>query len=523
MKRKSTLLYCFFISASFVINAQQYTSKVLLIPLDDRPPCLQFPVKMGLIGDVEILTPPRTLLGRFTQFGISDSIIVWLKKQDLRTFDAVIMSMDMLAYGGLVASRVHETLIGNALKRLEIIKEIRQKAPKIKIYGSSVIMRLAPTSDGKNETYREKLARWAEYSPYSENKEIVEKLESDIPTEALETYKKARERNLKINLFAIDLIEKNTFDYLILSQDDAKPKGVHVQDRETLRDTVKTHNLSEKVSIQPGADEVSMLLLARALSDKYNYHPKIYAVYSTEKGANQVMPFEDRPLSKTVSSHLKAVGAEEVSSVEKADILFYVFASRFDEGRVANFAHEIFNFNKNKPKKGIILADIDPKGDVQGGDTVFTEGVLKSGVFTKIYGYASWNTAGNTIGTALSQGILYSISQAFLKQKSMKKVEKRMAYAQKWFTLNRLLDDYTYHTLVRPMALKKIKDNKWNAFQLTNEQTATIEAFCLEKIEKNALKIVKNGFPTEGVKLSKLSFDLPWNRAFEAEIDFEIH
>ena len=350
-----------------------FTSRVLLIPLDDRPPCLQFPTKMGLIGDVELVTPPRHLLGRFTQFGKCDSIILWLKKQDLTRFDAAIISMDMLAYGGLVASRVHETPLEKAAIRLEIIKEIRQKAPSIKIYGSSVIMRLAPTGDGKNEAYREKLARWADYSPYPENKEIVEKLEHEIPAEALANYKQARERNLKINKIAVELTQNKVFDYLILSQDDAKPKGVHVRDRETLMEIVKTLNLSDKIAIQPGADEVSMLLLARAMSDKYQYHPKIKVLFSSDSMANQTMPYEDRPLSKTVSFHLKAVGAEEVSDAQQADILFYVFTSRFEKGQAESFANEIHK-NANKP---IIIADIDPKGDVQGGDTVFTEGVFQ--------------------------------------------------------------------------------------------------------------------------------------------------
>ena len=520
---KKTILFislycCVFLST----NAQNpHTSRVLLIPLDDRPPCLQFPVKMGLIGDVELVTPPRNLLGRFTQFGKSDSIILWLKKQDLNTFDAAIISMDMLAYGGLVASRVHETPIENALKRLEIIKEIRQKYPKIKLYGSSVIMRLAPTGDGKNEAYREKLARWADYSPYPENKEIVAKLESEIPVEALTNYKKARERNLKINKIAVELTLNQVFDYLILSQDDAKPKGIHVRDREALLGQVKTLNLTEKVAIQPGADEVSMLLLARSMTDKYKYHPKIKALYSSDSMANQAMPFEDKPLRKTVSFHLKAVGATEVEDARQADILFYVFTSRYEKGRAESFAAEI-NKNSSKP---LIIADIDPKGDVQGGDTVFTEGVLSYAVFSKVYGYACWNTAGNTIGTALPHGILYGVSQEILKANPKKKVKKRMADAQTWFTLNRLLDDFTYHTIVRPKALAIIKESKWNAFRLDDFQTKIIKYHCLKELQPLALKIAQKFKNTEGGKkitISKLSFDLPWNRTFEAEIDFKI-
>jgi hypothetical protein len=524
--KKQHLTTLFFLLGSLFLTAigqTKHTSRVLLIPLDDRPPCLQFPIKMGLIGDVEIVTPPRPLLGRFTQFGKCDSIREWLKTQNLQKFDAAIISMDMLAYGGLVASRVNATPLEIAENRLKILEYIRQKAPKIKIYGSSVIMRLAPTGDGKNEAYREKLSRWADISPYAENMEMTEKLEKEIPEEALNNYKNARKRNLQINLLAVKLAEKQVFDYLILSQDDAKPKGIHVQDRETLVETVKRLNLGEKVAIQPGADEVSMLLLARSMTDKYNYHPSVKAIYTSDSVAQKVMPFEDRPLSKTVSFHLKAVGAKEVQTVQEADIVFYVFATRFEKGRATSFSNEIIDFTKNNPKKGLIIADIDPRGDVQGGDTTFTENLKRQHVFSKSYGYACWNTAGNTIGTALPHGILYGISNHALPKK--KKRTKRTESAQQWFMLNRLLDDYTYHSIVRPMALKKIKENKWNSLRLTPQQNQEIEADCTKILETIALNLAQNYRNREGgmkLKLSNFSFTLPWLRTFEAEIDFNL-
>lgn len=503
---------------SILLWAQKPTSRILLIPLDDRPPCLQFAVKMGNIADAQLVTPPREMLGRFTDFGKSDAIIEWLKAQDFNQYDAAIISMDMLAYGGLVASRVHATDIDEATQRIDIVQFIRQKNPNLKIFGSSVIMRLAPTADGKNEAYREKLSRWADYSPYPEHKEAVEKLEQEIPAEAIANYKKARERNLKINQKAIELVKQNVFDYLILSQDDAKPKGIHVQDRETLIADIKRLNLSEKIAVQPGADEVSMLLLARALTHKYNYHPKIKALYSSEEMADKAMPFEDRPLRKTVSFHIIASGGVEVQDTQQADIFFYVYTSRHQAGTAATFAETI----SKSTHKGIIIADIDPIGDVQGGNTDFTEGVLRRGVFPKIYGYACWNTAGNTIGTALPHGLVFGVSQEILNENPKKKVKKRMACAQTWYTLNRLLDDYAYHTLVRPKAQALIKEKKWNAFKLTPEQAVIIKNFCLKELQPIAQNVAQKYKNTEGVKLSKLTFDLPWNRTFEGEIDFKV-
>lgn len=509
MKRLLFVLVWLF--TTMMSGAQNRPAKVLLIPLDDRPPCLQFPVRMGQIANVALVSPPRELLGRFTQFGQSDEIVAWLGQQDLRQFDAAIVSMDMLAYGGLVASRVHATPVSQAMQRVEIIKSLRWKAPQLKIYGSSVIMRLAPTADGKNEAYREKLSKWAEISPYTDEKELTTRLEKEIPTEALTDYQQARERNLSLNQLAVELVKSRVFDYLILSQDDAKPRGVHIRDREVLIKTVNEQNLSDKIAVQPGADEVSMLLLARAVSDKYNYHPKIKAVYSTEAVARRVMPFEDRPLSKTVSFHLKAVGAREVSDVQQADIVFFVFATRFEDGSAAKFAREIVDFVNKNPKKGIILADIDPKGDVQGGDIPFTESLHQQGIFSKIFGYACWNTAGNAIGTALPHGIVYGASREI---KSTKIQAEAMKKAQRWFILNRLLDDFAYHSVVRPTVQKVGREKGWNVYRLTDAQTQEIEALCRGELTSYAA--------SQNFGLRNLTFDLPWNRTFEAEIDFEL-
>jgi hypothetical protein len=528
-------ILCVLVGLFSVANAQtKLSSKILLIPLDDRPPCLQFPVKMGLIGDAEIVTPPRKLLGRFTEFGKSDEIIKWIRTQNLKTFDAAIISLDMLAYGGLVAMREYETPTETALKRAEFIREMRKLAPKMPIYGSSVIMRLAPTGNLVNEPYRTNLAHWAEISVDETKKAETAELEKKIPAEALEKYKMARKRDVQLNLFTVDLVREKVIDYLILSQDDAKPNGVHIADREKLIDYVKTNNLGEKVAIQPGADEVSMLLLARAVTDKYKYHPKIKAIYSDEKIADQVMPYEDRPLRKTVSFHIKATGAEEVADYKSTDLRFLVFASRFEPNGAEKFIKlENENYTMGGKISFPIVADIDIKGDVQGGDVDFTERALKGGWISPFtVGYAAWNTAGNTIGTALPQGVIYWTFLDYLtndKKKKTIEIEKlleRASESKNWFVVHRLIDDYFYHSVVRPKALKMIRDKKWNSLRLNEAQTAEIEAFCLKELNAETATLMDKfltGLNKRNCKISGLKFDLPWNRTFEAEIDFKIN
>lgn len=530
--KKILLLLVLLLSATPLLIAQQqvkYSKKILFIPLDDRPPCLQFTQKMGLIGDAQVVSPPLELLGRFTTPGQTQKIGEWIKEQDLKSYDAAVVALDMVAYGGLVASRIHKMEAAQALQNMEVIAEIRKRAPKLKIYTQNVIMRLAPTPDGKNEAYRAKLADWAEVSVAADAESIAKtkKLETEIPAAVLADYKQARQRNLKINLKAIDLVKNKTIDYLILSQDDALPHGIHVADREQLVATIKKQGLTDRVAVQPGADEVSMLLLARALSNQYNYSPKIKAVYSSEAIRTTTMPFEDKPLFQTVSYHIKATGAREVANEADADILFYVFASRKEAGRAVTFAEEIEQ--KIKANKRIIVADIDPVGDVQGGDVTFSEELIKRNIFPALNGYASWNTAGNTIGTALPHGVVFGLAET--KLLTNKQLAPRIWTAQNWFTFHRVLDDYFYHNVIREKANDFADQRKRSSTQLNAEKKKRVENYCLDLLKISADKLASTYFTQKKTGLqhnvhcsnfSNLHFELPWNRTFEADITFDL-
>ncbi len=470
-----------------------HSARVLLIPLDDRPPCLQFPEMIGLIGDTEVVAPPREFLGRFLVPGQPEKIAGWLRTQNLGSFDAAIISVDMLAYGGLVNSRVHRTALPDALKRLEVVRWIHRAAPQLPIYGSSVIMRLAPTADGRNEAYREKLARWAEISPGAARdsalREEIARLEKEVPPAALEDYKKARGRNFETNRAGIELVRSGVFDYLILSQDDAKPRGVHVADRERLIGEIKRLRLSEKIAVQPGADEVSMLLLARALNKRFNYSPRIAPIYSSETIRNRVTPFEDRPLHRTVDLHIAATGSREAESTEDADIIFYVYGSRAESGVAAKFAAQVIGALEQGRR--VIVADIDCKGDVQGADPKFTEELRRRKVFPRLAGYAAWNTAGNTIGTALPHGIIYSrLHESLLKNPPAR--HERICNAQMKFLLHRLIDDYSYHSLVRPEAIKFALARGINPNGLTGEGLTLVENFIREHMRPHIIDLWKD-------------------------------
>jgi hypothetical protein len=270
-----------------------------------------------------------------------------------------------------------------------------------------------------------------------------------------------------------------------------------------------------------------MLLLARALNNHYKITPKVKAIYSSAVAANTVMPFEDKPLKETVSYHIKATGSQEVQDDGKADLLFYVFASRNDAGSAKSFAAEIEQ--KILQGKRIMVADIDPVGDVQGGDSTFATELGKRGLFPELNSYASWNTAANTIGTTLPQGIVFFVAEKKLLVNAS--LREKIWTAQNWFTFHRVMDDYYFHGLNRSKInihfgqnklSSKILDEKANeqveqyATQLLSQSFTELSSIYLKRIANSRQQRIACGKP------ANFSFSLPWNRTFEADINFDM-
>lgn len=521
-----------FLSVSLLAGEITEKSRVLLVPLDDRPACLQLPVLLGPIANVDIITPPRPLLGRFTVPGDSSRIADWMAEQE--DIDALIVSLDMLAYGGLVASRIHEAEEADAMGRLRAVEEIRLRHPDLPIHAFNIIMRLAPTADGVNEAWREGLARWAELISEIEQDpaaaEEVRRLEKRIPAPALADYKEARARNLAVNRAAIEMVRKGTIDYLILAQDDAKPKGIHVAERLALLELVAEYGLSEKVTVQPGADEVAMLLLSRVLTNRFDTHPTIKPIFSSEAIRTAVAPYEDRPLHETVSQHIAAAGGRETSRAD-AELLFYVFGSRHEKSIAKPFADQIAR--DVQAGRAVIVADIDTRGDVQGSAVEFTEALRQHDVFPHLFGYASWNTAGNTIGTALPQGILFALATNHLAENDPQ--QPPVQEAQVTFLLHRLFSDYLYHSLVRPEINRNyFRERDLKPMELSPDDVRRLEKTILERIRPLAGEIWKDfrraAARTQPMphphyhpeELSEFELALPWGRTFEAEIDLSV-
>ena len=111
--------------------------------------------------------------------------------------------------------------------------------------------------------------------------------------------------------------------------------------------------------------------------------------------------------------------------------------------------------------------------------------------------YAGWNTAGNSLGYALGQGML----RPYLSDRDRQDL-----------LIVRYLDDWLYQSRVRQEVRQQlIWPNQWPDGKLTDDQTARAETMITEKMEKE-------GTPLLGKRPEQYRYRLPWHRTFEVAV-----
>lgn len=78
--------------------------KIAFVPIDNRPVCYTLPKSISQIDDgIEFFLPERSLLGDLENIANIQGLFDWLR--GLPKLDALVLSLDTLAYGGLIPSR----------------------------------------------------------------------------------------------------------------------------------------------------------------------------------------------------------------------------------------------------------------------------------------------------------------------------------------------------------------------------------------------------------------------------------
>lgn len=489
------------------------TKNIIVIPVDNRPVSYTFPDSIGLLNTkTNTILPPREYMGGLNAPASTKKLFDWLEKVTAATkIDFIICALDTIAYGGLIPSRWREDSQEIVLTRLQKFRNIIEQAD-CKVFAFSSIMRIS-----NNNINEEEKPYWDEYGKlifeYSSlthkfalnpsNFDAQQRLitvKNQIPRYIIEDYLKTRHRNFSVNKTYLKWLEERVLDFLVFGKDDTATLGINVQEAEQLSSEIKGKNLEEKAVIHTGSDEIISMLIARSATQLFNREITIFPMYSTPHGAEVIPCYEDKPLYESMKTHFKTCGIKTAQSEEQADMLLLLHTPEENQNDIIlqEFTEpeniDAIDFciqNIKNAQKPLILADVY---NANGGDNLLVEKIFSELTdLQKLYGYAGWNTAANSIGSALSIGICAYIA------------EKQNNFSLENF--NRLMfirfaDDWAYQSVAR----QKIRA----ASEIADEVV----------LYKELIPLLEKIAPKFGVNPDKIIASFPWGRTFEVEINF---
>lgn len=499
----------------------------VVVPLDDRPVTAQLPQLLGTIAGVRVVEPPSALLGRYLEPGNPAGVLRWLRSGAPADARAYVVSTDMVVYGGLIASRIPGVTREQAYTRIEDLAAVRASRPQAAFAVFGTIMRLAPTGVpalGAAASFPFAGDVWPALQAYAalpdppqtpDDRVAAQRLRAQLGP-ALDAYLGVRARDRDVDQFALRTAAEGGFDRIVLGQDDAGPVGLHLRDLAALRTFAARWLPPSTASIEPGADELAMALVAAALAREAHVVPSVRVIYSRAGGGLAADPIEYAPVATTIAELIRTCGAHDVSATDaRADILLYVRVPGTSDADEATFTASIAAAAAapSRARPLVAVADLSFLAENDyAQQRQLTLDLIARGAAGRIDAFASWNTVANTIGTALPEAI------AVLAGKRFGTYDAR---AHVTFTLMRYIDDVAFHTDVRPrlnadLAADGITDHTY-LLPTVAQRVASNNRALLWREGLDLLAEIAPQFRDAGFTIT-----LPWDRTFETGISLQL-
>ncbi len=496
---------------------------LIVLPLDSRPPCSDFPRQLGALAGFEIVSPPTSLMDQREKPAQTKLLKAWLT-QELPTTQGAIISTDLLGFGGLWQNRLAPLPVAKRQELLNYLKNLRQTNPQQAFYVYSIIPRLLVSDQIVPDCwYQWHLMQWSismdkKMQGLAYDKKQYQELQQEIPMELKVKYTKLFTENALWNKELTRLAQENDFSFLTIGQDDAMLFGLPNYNRQAAAKNFTTLNCPSSFKVTQGADEIGALALGVLYLQQEHIQPKIYVDYTTSQTKDLILHFVPLTLEKIVEDKLALLGAQAVQNPQEADFIFFVHCGEDDQKSYASTAKKLKEYMLSKP-----VALVDLSKNFVAREALLPALLAMDVPLPKLLAYAGWNTASNSIGTALAQAsIVYAQGQKLPQDKLPS------LYAQNaTFTLARLLDDWAYQKKIRSN-IKDLEDLNGVAANNTRPHTALVANYIARELYFYKQLLLygsyrRHSFFQQGktayyLKDFDYSVELPWDRYFEIKL-----
>lgn len=444
--------------------------KICFIPIDNRPVCYNLAKEIARIDEeITLYIPPRKLLGDLKKNADITGLYTWLNQ--IPEVDSIVLSLDTIAYGGLIPSRRSPEYFEDIKDRLLDFKEILS-TKKAKIYAVSSIMRISNNNCNEEEKeywskYGKKIFEYSyEKHKYASSLGLESPLRRIIPDDILNDYKQTRLRNFKINKMYLEWQKEGFFETLIFSKDDCAEYGYNVMEAEQLK------RMGGKVIT--GADEIPLSLLAKSIQGELSIYPQFI-----EPDVKLISNYEDISIEKSVKNQIEFANCKIADSKENADIVLIINNFKDHQGEIVmKIDTEQFSGDLNLPNKNYMVADVR---NANGADNNFVSKLIENFKIDNFFGYSAWNTSANTLGSLICCAKIKFLAKKY-NDTAFKKVQ-----------MIRFLDDWGYQANIRQ--------------QIT--EPTNIKPL-MKPFEEKVSEIL-------GLKIRN-EYTFPWHRLFEVEV-----
>ncbi len=512
--------------------------RVLLVPLDSRPPCGRFVQDAGRIAGIEVVLPPAELLDEYFRPGDTAALQAWTMEH-LAGFDAAILSVDQLLHGGLIASRQAKKTVDDENALLEFLHRLRAAHPNIPLYAFSILPRMTPPDGLCDWEEQKRLMKYSrlfgriacEKNPKKEDLAALEDLRASISPEILAQYERLFANYANFGQRLIDLAENGTLDRLVIGQDDSEPYSIPNLVLHKFSELLAAKNISEnRVFLAQGADELALSILAADEARREGFSPRIALMYNDSSTPDRVLPYMGATLEKTAREKIRFTRGIIAATPETADFTLYISANdKATKGTLKAVATEI-NALLNEQ---CAIALVDLAEHLRLDETLLPALIESNTPIHALAAYAGWNTASNSVGTAVAHAVLLQIAQHRAQTESD---ALRVAAAHIPFLDGRFLEDcYYLKDVVDHLNYSLEKCGAQNGRGLEYNYNYTLGSLLLDSaIENRRAQLVRTaafqepfsfGSPNTTLRLRAADFTatarFPWPRTFE--IDLRIH